>query len=144
MVHEFVNFTRKDRPKPKINDGDVLIECNISQRNPDTLVFAGKSNLTIIGGNVTNCTLPPDTKYGGCNPDVKAPCRARNVYEEILNPDSGRMELQFKTSLGRVEIPANQLLTKPERKILFNSIGPQLKNLKIKLAYTKEIKKTQV
>lgn len=141
MIHEFVNFTRKDRPNPRVNDGDIFIECNISQRKPDTLVFAGKSNLTIIGGNITNCTLPPDTKFGGCNPDVKAPCRARNVYEEILNTDSGRMELQLKNSLGRIEIPANQLLTKTKRKGLFKVIGPRLKNLRIKLAYAKEIKK---
>lgn len=63
-VHRKQNWSFE---QPSIGDGDVLDECNCSQKFPHTAIGAGKTGLRFIECNLVNCDVPGDSDVVECN-----------------------------------------------------------------------------
>jgi hypothetical protein len=67
------NFARTD---PKLKEGDILENCNLSQEKANTEICKGIKKLEFRGCNLMNCKLPTDAKKTDCNitqQDMPAP-----------------------------------------------------------------------
>lgn len=61
-------------PLPNIEDGRTFTGDNFIQKNPYTLIFAGKIGLKFVNCNLTNCTLPGDAITEGSHPKQRSFC----------------------------------------------------------------------
>lgn len=63
-----------------VQNGDTLLNCNLSQPLPHTPIFAGITGLIIDGGNLTNCDVLGDTTI------LNNPNRTQKTYCKHLHP----------------------------------------------------------
>ena len=133
MIHEQVNFTKDS---PEVVDGDILVECNVSQRVPDTEVFKGVKNLTVIGGNCVNCKFPEGTKFLGSYPGVRAPNISKNIYKEVIDGD--KVHLEVDKCLGKQETLKAAYPEGKDRDTIIDAVAPQLKDTVLKAQYLKQ------
>jgi len=73
---------------PKLEDGDVLENCNLMQNLPNTTFDGqGAENVTVIRGNCVNCAFPASW-------DVQSRMHIQVSYCAHLHPDMGLPEEQ--------------------------------------------------
>ena len=53
--------------EPPFEDGDVVISANCTQEKPGTVICEKVKDLTILGGNFTNCVAQPSWTVKGGN-----------------------------------------------------------------------------
>ena len=63
-THADRNFSFTD---PTCQDGDTFERCNLSQLQPHTAIFAGRSGLTFRACNLVNCDVPAGSVVIRCN-----------------------------------------------------------------------------
>ena len=66
MVHRKQNWSFE---QPSLNNGDVVDQCNCSQKYPHTAIGTGRVGLTFIESNLVNCSVPADSDRvdGNCS-----------------------------------------------------------------------------
>jgi len=79
-----------------IKDGDSFVMCNLSQREPDTVLFKTKKDLMFWRCNLVNVKIQPTWKTFECN-------TAKNDYEEIIDPVTKEKTLEVKQYQGKTE-----------------------------------------
>lgn len=65
-------------------DGDTVENCNLSQPHPNTFVCVGISNLTFIGCNLVNCSVPIDAIVEDCLTIQKSFCSHLYPHWDLL------------------------------------------------------------
>lgn len=94
-IHQVKNW-RFETPT-NINDGDVFIMCNIMQKDIDTVVFSGISDLKFVKCNLINVKIEPTFKHYISNV-------SKNEYEYIYNEELDMDEFVFIRNLGKNDI----------------------------------------
>lgn len=62
------NYSLGIKPLPDIENGHTFTGDNFLQLEPHTAIFEGKTGLTFVSCNLTNCDPPADSTYVGCKP----------------------------------------------------------------------------
>lgn len=68
------NYSFGIKPLPEVENGHVFTGDNFTQASPNTPIFAGKTGLTFVSCNMTNCNPPADSQYTLCGPVQVAFC----------------------------------------------------------------------
>jgi len=64
MIHRKQNWSFE---QPSLENGDIIDQCNCSQKFPLTPVGDGKTGLKFIESNLVNCSIPADAQVDECN-----------------------------------------------------------------------------
>jgi hypothetical protein len=65
MNHNGLNLTG-NADLSIVKSGDSFTNCNLSQANPHTVMFAGLTGLTFSDCNLQNCDVPADSVVQDC------------------------------------------------------------------------------
>lgn len=60
------NFSHNRINNLVVSDEDIIENCNLSQLQPNTSICVGIANLTFIGCNLANCSVPQDAIVDDC------------------------------------------------------------------------------
>lgn len=82
MLYKNKNFSYNRINEIEVSNGDVFINCNLIQINPYTPIFLGRNNLSFVGCNMINCSLPVDSIIENCN--IAQIDRCTNKRDDLL------------------------------------------------------------
>jgi hypothetical protein len=68
------NYSLGVRPIPDVENGHTFTGDNFVQLYPHTAILSGKSGLTFINCNLTNCDVPADSTFIGRSPSHISHC----------------------------------------------------------------------
>ena len=103
------NFARDAVKMIAVQDGDVFINCNLSQEKAHTVVFKNAKKLRFVGCNLMNCDLPLDTTKEKC----------LNVQKDVVPKPDPTPEETCKSELEEIKERYGAVAT-TEAKIVFD------------------------
>lgn len=71
------------KPLPDCENGHRFEQENFTRLEPNTPAFAGKTGLTFVECNLTNCVPPADSVYIRCKPYNISFCT--NAWPKLIN-----------------------------------------------------------
>lgn len=77
------NYSLGIKPIPDVPNGHTFTGDNFLQLNAHTPILEGKTGLTFINCNLTNCDPPADSVYVGCKPKHASFCT--HVHEHFID-----------------------------------------------------------
>ena len=111
MIHRKENWSFQ---QPVLNNGDVVDQCNCSQKVAHTAIGAGKTGLKFIDSNLVNCDVPGDAQVIECNhaqidfcywlnPEMDLPVEPENC-RHVIDTDTVTIDGETQTSYEREDI----------------------------------------